>query len=243
VFLDVASAGTGGSDFRLGEEQLAWAERELEEAEAGSLDAVVFMHAYPADLREGTERLGAFLARPHVTRVDLAHTHDNGLAYDGATIFMVTRSAGQIGDGPPGFSISAVNGRRVIWRFKPLDSTLSFVLVMHPIHRRLARKTSRDAPMAAVQMRVNDGRWTLLVPVSGNSALWEASIHTRVRHVAVQARNTNDRMDEDWVELAGTEWTVPERHGDGSDADPVGVRPERKLVDTRFGPYGNGRKW
>ncbi len=36
LFLDVVSAGTGGPDFRLGEAQLAWAERELEQAEAAA---------------------------------------------------------------------------------------------------------------------------------------------------------------------------------------------------------------
>jgi 3',5'-cyclic-AMP phosphodiesterase len=74
LFLDVVSAGTGGPDFRLGEPQLAWAERELQQAEAAGQYAVVFMHTYPADLREGAERIGALLARPHVACVDMGHT-------------------------------------------------------------------------------------------------------------------------------------------------------------------------
>ncbi len=66
LFLDVVSAGTGGPDFRLGADQLAWVERELERACAAGQAAMLFMHTYPADLREGAERLGALLARPEV---------------------------------------------------------------------------------------------------------------------------------------------------------------------------------
>ena len=82
LLLDVVSAGTGGPDFRLGEDQLGWVDSELHEAEAHDLMAVVFMHTYPADLREGGERLGALLAQPYVACVDMGHTHYNELAND-----------------------------------------------------------------------------------------------------------------------------------------------------------------
>ncbi len=49
--------------------QLAWAERELEAAERAGRDAIIFMYTYPADLREGAERLNTLLARPNVTCV------------------------------------------------------------------------------------------------------------------------------------------------------------------------------
>jgi 3',5'-cyclic-AMP phosphodiesterase len=91
LFLDVVSAGTGGPDFRLDPPQLAWAERELEAAREAGEAAVVFMHTYPADLREGAERLRGLLARPEVRCVDMGHTHYNELANDGGTVFMATR--------------------------------------------------------------------------------------------------------------------------------------------------------
>ncbi len=102
LFLDVVSAGAGGPDFRLNSAQRDWIEHELDSA--GS--AVVFMHTYPADLREGAERLAALLARPTVRCVDMGHTHYNELANDGGAIFMATRSTGQIEEGPPGFSMA-----------------------------------------------------------------------------------------------------------------------------------------
>ena len=187
LFLDVVSAGVGGPDFRLGEDQLAWAERELEGAEAAGPDgrsasgqgAAVFMHTYPADLREGGERLGALLARPQVLCVDMGHTHYNELANDGSTIFMATRSTGQVEEGPPGFSVAAVDGRTVSWRFKPLDHAWPFVLVTQPADRRLATDAGQvvsgpftvrakmlgDAPLPSAEVQVDGGRWTPMATV------------------------------------------------------------------------------
>lgn len=257
LFLDVVSAGAGGPDFRLGEEQLAWAEREMEEARVLGQDAVVFMHTYPADLREGRERLGALLSKPHVTCVDMGHTHYNELANDGTTIFMTTRSTGQIQEGPAGFSIAAVDGRGVSWRFKPLDAAWPFVLVTRPTDRRLATEASRvaadtpvvrakvigDAPITAVEMRADDGKWMPMQPVLGNTALWEASGPTDLCHVTVRARDAKDRLDEDCIEPAGDDWTMPKRQADGSDADRIEAWPERGILGTQLGPNRNGRKW
>ncbi len=256
LFLDVVSAGTGGPDFRLGEEQLAWVEHELDQAETAGEDAVIFMHAYPADLREGAERLGALLAKPHVACVDMGHTHYNELSNDGRTIFMATRSTGQIEEGPPGFSIAAVDGRGVSWRFKPLDEAWPFVLVTRPVDRRLVTDLSQtlespivvrakvvgDEPITMVEMRVDDGDWAPMAPVSGTSAFWQAPVVHGTRF-AVRARDARRRTDVDYVEAPGSDWTPPARRADGSDADRVGVWPEKGIFDTQLGPNRNGRKW
>ncbi len=257
LFLDVVSAGTGGPDFRLGEDQLAWAERELKAAEAAGQGAVVFMHTYPADLREGGERLGALLARPQVLCVDMGHTHYNELANDGGTIFMATRSTGQIEEGPPGFSIAAVDGRTVSWRFKSLDQASPFVLVTQPGDRRLAThagqimgdaftaraKVLGDAPITSVEAQMDDGRWVPMARTPGECALWEAWCEAPGDVVRVRARDAKDRTDQDAVQLARPGWTVPEGAGDGSDRDRVGTWPERGILDTQLGPNRNGKKW
>jgi len=258
LFLDVVSAGTGGSDFRLGDDQLVWAERELEAAQAAGQAAVVFMHTYPADLREGKERLGGLLARPDVLCVDMGHTHYNELANDGSTIFMATRSTGQIEEGPPGFSIAAVDGRTVSWRFKPLDRAWPFVLVTQPVDRRLLTDTSQaldgpflvrakvvgDAPVEAVEVQVDGGNWAAMEPVRGETALWAR--HCPVPGAAivrVRARDIRGQTDEDTVEPAPSGWTPPERAADGSDQDRVGAWPERGILDTQLGPNRNGKTW
>ena len=257
LFLDVVSAGTGGPDFRVGEAQLAWAEREVEAAGAAGQDVVLFMHTYPADLREGGDRLGALLARPQVLCVDMGHTHYNELANDGGTVFMATRSTGQVEEGPPGFSVAAVDGRTVSWRFKPLDAAWPFVLITQPADRRLATHASQamdgscpvrakvlgDAPVDAVEAQVDDGAWAAMAPVPGAVALWELPKAAAGGQVRVRARDARGRQDTDAVMPARSGWTFPERAADGSDRDRVGAWPEKGILDTQLGPNRNGRTW
>jgi 3',5'-cyclic-AMP phosphodiesterase len=259
LFLDVVSAGTGGPDFRLDPAQLDWAERELEAAREAGEAAVVFMHTYPADLREGAERLRGLLARREVRCVDMGHTNYNELANDGGTVFMATRSTGQVEEGPPGFSIAAVDRACVGWRFKPLDQAWPFVLVTRPADRRLVTDMSQivdgsfparakvvgDIPIERVEVRVDQGAWAPMRPVPGEAALWEArdlapgaSVRVRVR-----ARDARGREDEDRVEPARPGWTPPARAGDGSDRDRVGPWPEKGILGTQLGPNRNGRQW
>jgi hypothetical protein len=256
IFLDVVSAGTGGPDFRLGAAQLGWAEREIAQAQAAGQDAVVFMHTYPADLREGCERLGALLARPHVICVDMGHTHYNELANDGRTIFMATRSTGQIEEGPAGFSLAAVDGSGVSWRFKSLDEAWPFVLITAPVDRRLVKdqthsatgalmvraKVVGDAPIETVELRVDGGEWVSMAPTPDAAAVWQAAA-ARGARVTVRTRDARGRTDADAVEPAGAGWAPPARHADGSDADRIGAWPEKGIFDTQLGPNRNGRTW
>jgi len=256
LFLDVVSAGTGGPDFRLGSDQLAWTERELEEAVAAGEAAAVFMHTYPADLREGSERLGALLARPDVLCVDMGHTHYNELANDGGTIFMATRSTGQIEEGPAGFSVAALDGRTVSWRFKPLDQAWPFVLVTRPADRRLVTDANQivdgsflarakvlgDARIEAVEVQVDGSAWVPMAPAHGDAALWEACLPAAPGE-SVRARDAQGRVDGDAMQPARPGWTPPERAADGSDQDRVGAWPERGILDTQLGPNRNGKKW
>jgi len=258
LFLDVVSAGAGGPDFRLGAEQLAWAGRELEAATAAGQRAAVFMHTYPADLREGADELGRLLARPDVLCVDMGHTHYNELANDGGTVFMATRSTGQIEEGPPGVSVAALDGGVVSWRFKALDSLWPFVLVTSPADRRLMvaedqavsgpftvrAKVLGDAPAEAVEVQVDGGDWTAMAPVPGGASLWAADLPgPGASSVRVRARDARGRTDEDGVEPAYPGWTPPDRARDGSDRDRVGAWPEKGILDTQLGPNRNGRKW
>ncbi|WP_428530641.1 metallophosphoesterase family protein [Rhodopila sp.] len=254
LFLDVVSAGSGGPDFRLGDAQLTWVEQEIEQAAADGQDVVMFMHTYPADLRHGAQRLGALLARPHVTCVDMGHTHYNELANDGGTIFMTTRSTGQIEEGPSGFSIAAVDRRGVGWRFKTLDQAWPCVVITHPVDRRLLTRRAEtrpfqirakvvgDAPIEAVEARVDDGDWMPMTPLPGAVAVWQAAAPQGER-VIVRARDAHGRLDQDRVDPAGPDWIPPRRRGDGSDGDRIGAWREKAIFDTQLGPNRNGRKW
>ena len=175
LFLDVVSPGTGGCDFALGPAQLQWLESELESASALGQASVVFMHAYPADLKADSEALRGLLRAHQVTLVDMGHTHYNELANDGVTIFATTRSTGQIEEGPVGFSLVCLNRGIVSWRFKPLRSLWPFVMITSPADHRLVTDARRfkhvDAAaltvtarafgarvISACRCRINEGR-------------------------------------------------------------------------------------
>jgi 3',5'-cyclic AMP phosphodiesterase CpdA len=139
LFLDMCGPGGGGPDFRLGEDQFAFVEQSLAAARREAADVAVFMHSYPADLKGETEtqRLNALFGTSSVRLVDRGHTHYNELANDGRIIFAATRSTGQIEEGPVGYSIVALDGGVVSWRFKALDDAFPFVLITAPADRRL----------------------------------------------------------------------------------------------------------
>jgi Icc protein len=257
LFLDVVSAGTGGPDFRLGHGQLSWLEAEVEATAAAGEDAVVFMHTYPADLSEGCERLLSVLRRPSIACVDMGHTHYNELASDGSTVFMATRSTGQIEEGPPGFSIAALDQGVVSWRFKPLSKAWPFVLITHPVDRRLATATSiasaepglvrakvmGGAPVATVEMRVDDGNWLPMRMLAGNTALWEADASIGASRIEVRATDIEGRTDEDIIEPAPSGWQATPGLDDGSDRSRVESWPSKGIVGGQLGPNRNGRKW
>ncbi len=255
LFLDVVSAGTGGPDFRLGEDQLAWVERELDGAATAGQTAAIFMHTYPADLRQGGERLGALIARPHVACVDMGHTHYNELANDGRTVFMATRSTGQIEEGPAGFSIAALDDGRVSWRFKTLDRAWPFVLITSPTDRRLATgngakgqsiiraKVFSGAPIWMAECRVDGGDWNPMDSVAGQPGFFRYAPSHFGSLVEVRARTEDGREDTDRVEPLNADWRAPGRVADGSDKDSVGAWPEKEILATQLGPNRNGRKW
>ncbi len=172
LFLDVVSAGSGGPDFRLNADQLAWAELEIDDAAQTGINVIIFMHTYPADLREGADLLGALLARPNVMCLDMGHTHYNELANDGRTVFMATRSTGQIEEGVAGFSIAVNDGACVSWRFKPLEHAWPFVLITRPADRRLVTRSNAPSEGSfVVRAKVIGGAPTRTVLARRTTAL------------------------------------------------------------------------
>jgi Icc protein len=267
LFLDVVSAGSGGPDFRLDQRQLDWAARQIAQAETVGETVVVFMHTYPADLREGAEPVRALLARRHVLCVDMGHTHYNELANDGRTIFMATRSTGQIEEGPVGFSFAAVDGGVVSWRFRPLDDPWPFVMITSPADYRLIidphspdqviRGTLRIAAkvwgMSAAR-RVHasidggpafalacDGRSTALWGMVADENLTDGKHELTVRAEGEPAEAASDTVS--FLVSHDGSFERPSTFGDGSDRDAVGMWPDKHLLGTQLGPNRNGRHW
>jgi 3',5'-cyclic-AMP phosphodiesterase len=260
LFLDVVSPGSGGPNFALGRDQLQWLETELKSASAHRQGSVVFMHAYPADLKADGEAVTQLLAKYQVTLVDMGHTHYNELSNDGTTIFATTRSTGQIEEGPVGFSLASLNRGVVSWRFKPLQSLWPFVMITSPADHRLITDVKRPAnvvageftvkarawgaSVSACRCRINSGRW-VSVHRSAQSPEWTLVCEAPLRQftLTVEATDASGGTDTDTVVVATPGFRAPDRVANGSDADAVGAWPERHLLGTQLGPNRNGRHW
>jgi 3',5'-cyclic AMP phosphodiesterase CpdA len=255
LFLDMFGPGTGGPDFRLGAEQVAWLAAELERA--GSRDCALFMHSYPADLKGEGEaaRVADLVHRGPVRLVEMGHTHYNELANDGRTVYAATRSTGQIEEGPVGYALAALDGGVVSWRFKELNRPWPFVLITAPADRRLAhddghvvgeRFTLRAlvlGPAETVAYRIDDGPWQPMTRPEGERC-HEAEVTwpEGAQAIAVRASDAGAE-DTDVIEPARDPDGLPSSRGIGSDADAGGAWEARGLLGTQLGPNRNGRQW
>lgn len=181
----------------------------------------------------------------------MGHTHYNELGNDGRTIYAATRSTAQIEEGPPGFSVAALDDGAASWRFKPLGTPWPLVLVTSPADGRLAtrqaptrpairarvwheagipRATCRVDNAAPTDMHERDGTWSC--PWRSNGA----------RHrITVRAETASGDAGEDTV-LTGPP-PEPTHAPSGSDAHAVGAWEDRHILGTQLGPNRNGRKW
>ena len=264
LFLDIVSQGSGGPDFRLGREQTAWLRRTLAHIEP-SRGALVFMHAFPGDLKEGCEEVATLFAESGVRYVGTGHTHYNDLLNDGHVIYGATRSTGEIeeANGEAGFSLSALDGDVLSWRFRPQGQKGPFVLITSPSDIRLVtdypsrthvpegrfelraeifgRAVSASARLGEgverAMSRSDEGHWT---------ALFEGvpdGLHT----VIVTAWDESGAQDSDRIDilLRGAR-ERPKRAPSfalGRDVHSVRSWPSHGISGGRLGPNANGRKW
>jgi hypothetical protein len=262
LFLDVVSAGAGGPDFRVDTKQLDWLARELMQADQAGQCSVIFMHTYPADLKQGGAELCDLIARHRVVCVDMGHTHYNELANDGHTIYAATRSTGQIEEGPVGFSMVAVDNDVVSWRFKPLAEAWPFVLITSPADARLVidpqalnqvprglcdvrAKAWSGKGIAAAACRIDDDRWQPMARHPRDASLWQRRCEApdRAFSLTVRIEDADGAIDLETIRVPGGRCESLPRHRNGSDADAVGAWPEKAILGTQLGPNRNGRKW
>ncbi len=244
--------------FRLGEEQLQWLKQELEECKSAGDRAVLFLHCYPSDLKQGGEELKAMLRNFPVLLVDMGHTHYNELSNDGRTLYSATRSTGQIEEGPVGYSVTTIDNDAVSWHFVELGSP-ELVAITRPEDERLM--TEAGHPLLPGEIAVRVKTWTAQ-PIhsasvqSGNlqallasedGVIWEGQLDLRgvpdgaheLKAVAIckdgVERSTSVRL---------RTGVMPEREFAELDQDnAVGEWSERGLLGTQLGPNKNGKKW
>jgi 3',5'-cyclic-AMP phosphodiesterase len=256
VFLDVVSRGAGGPDFRLGAARLVWLRGQLDAAQRDGKTAVVFMHAYPADLGEEAAEITAMLDESPVALVSMGHTHYNEISHDGRTIYAATRSTGQIEEGDVGFTLAAIDRGAVSWRFKPLGSSWPFVMITSPADRRLAIAPHSGAghlchevrasafgaiPIAQAELRIDNQAWRPMM--GGDSGLFGAELTAPDRPFRLSVRVTDQQRSQDTDAIEVTPYVAADSKPTGSDAASIGAWPERHLFGTQLGPNRNGRKW
>ena len=266
LFLDVVSAGSGGPDFRIGAGQ----RRRIEAALAASDDdrqaPLVFMHAYPSDLRTGGEALATSFAEAGVAFVDTGHTHYNELLNDGEVVYGATRSTAQIeeGGGVAGYSVISVHDGVPSWTFRPIEPRLPgwpHVQILAPADIRLMSRPHdpRHVPAPGrVQVVARLlGPWTEppvaawrhglspMVRMPGLAAAWRAELEVPeagLHAVTVRSGGSCDTI-EILVRPRQERPKLPPRVSPGHAIHAIGAWPSRQILGTRLGPNRNGGAW
>ncbi len=259
LFLDISGPGGGGPDFRIGNSQASWLERELNGAGQRGETSLVFMHSYPDDLKgDGeTEAFIKLIDAHDVALVDMGHTHYNELSNDGRTIFAATRSTGQIEEGPVGYSVATLDGGVVSWRFKPLDDAFPFVIITSPADHRLMREPNQVVDGSSevralvlgvraiehVACQVEGGEWRPMTRAAAER-VWTVRLPVpaeRLVTITVQAVDETGRPGQHTIRIATRAYVPPPRLRSGSDAASVGAWPENGIFGTQLGPNRNAK--
>lgn len=223
------------------------------------------MHAFPEDLREGGEAVATVFAEAGVHYVGTGHTHYNDLLNDGHVVYGATRSTGEIEEGPPGFTLSALDGDVVFWRFRTLGSGWPFVLVMSPSNIRLVTKphSRTQVPDRSFEVRAEvlgatpgtrvtatlDGSAEReLVPDAGGTWCCRFDeVEDGLCEFAVTAVAEDGRTNTDTIEVLMRNARERPKRGPavalGHSVHSVRSWPSHRILGGRLGPNVNGRKW
>jgi hypothetical protein len=239
-------------------EQLDWLAHQLEEVEAAGQKAVLFLHCYPSDLKQGGDRLRKLVRSPAVRLTDMGHTHYNEVANDGQTLYTATRSTGQIEEGPVGFSVTNIDGDVISWHFLPLHQ-LPAIAITSPADERFITDP-------ALPGHISEDRIVIRARVWSEAAVEQVTAHLQDRQLALrqidasniwQGEFERDSLADGIYELTVTAGTAsdtirivlgasaykatPRQPRDQDNA--LAAWPERGLLGTQLGPNKNGRKW
>lgn len=244
--------------FSLGKEQLRWLEQELGNCQSAGDRAVLLLHCYPSDLKQGGEELMSLLRRRPVLLVDMGHTHYNELSNDGNTLYSVTRSTGQVEEGPVGYSVLTIDHNVVSWHFVELGLP-ELVAITWPPDERLVTKHGTSTLPEQITVRVKtwapeDFRSVSVVIddvpavlASQDGLVWEGQLDMKgVPNGAHELKATAAHKDggERCSSIRLRVGPMPERDFAETDqGNAVGEWSERGILGTQLGPNKNGKKW
>lgn len=244
--------------FEVSDEQLDWLEKQLTSLPE-SARVMLLLHCYPTDLKQGGERLQRLVRGPRILLVNMGHARSNEISNDGATLYTATRSAGQIEEGPVGFSVTSVDDDVVSWKFLPLTES-SLVMITSPADERLLTSSPSkpreegaftvrakfwgDHKAASLSARL-DGRNLPMQRVS-DSQVWQVRFGSKVagrsHEPVVTAQTGSGAKPEDRIHLRVGTPAIQHRVERDQDS-ALGAWPERDILGTQLGPNKNGKKW
>ncbi len=242
--------------FTVSDEQLRWAEVELQEATQGGQTTVLLLHCYPSDLKVGGDEVSRLVREYDVRLIDMGHTHYNEIANDGRTLYSATRSTGQIEEGPVGYSVTSLDANIVSWRFVELGK-LPIAVITSPSDERLLTKSSEIqqeilkvrakfwGEAQALEATADLSGQTHTMTRVGDSHVWEADLSTPsegTHPLKVSFKDAHGKVASDEIHLAvgqRTEWKSEERDQDNA----LEAWPDHGLLGTQLGPNKNGKKW
>ncbi len=248
--------------FILLSEQLVWLEDGLKSLEHDR-SAVLLLHCYPSDLKQGGGELRELVAQPSVRLLDMGHTHYNEVANDGRTLYTATRSTGQIEEGPAGFSVTNIDGPVISWKFLPLG-TLPAVIIISPADERFITEQTIEALAVKGSVCIRAKTWSTVsvrsvvaslgencVQLSriAESQVWQGELQDRslsdgVHTLAVEMTDEAGKQatDEIRIVVGNAAYHAPRRAERDQD-NAIEAWPERGLLGTQLGPNKFGRKW
>lgn len=259
IFLDLSGRGKGGPDFRLLDEQIIWLEAELVIARQSNMGIALFMHTYPADLKDASEinKLNQLIADNDVVLVDMGHTHYNELANDGHTIFSATRSTGQIEEGTVGYSLVSINEGKVSWRFKPLQEPFPYVMITAPSDYRLIRSEDQkignqfdiqaivfgSREIEGLKYKIVERDWRIMHKQEDKSycATVDDTPYVDLFDIIVEATDSTGRPGMHNIKLATPLYPIFKKEQNGSNKNTIGAWPENGIFGTQLGPNQNGK--
>jgi Icc protein len=241
--------------------QLDWIEDQLRTV--GRNSAVLLLHCYPSDLKQGGERLRAMVESPAVRLIDMGHTHYNEVANDGQTLYTATRSTGQIEEGPVGFSVTSIDGEMTSWKFLRLGE-LPAVMITSPADERFITESVVNDKIASATVGIRAKAWaespvrsaianlasqTLQLMRIHGTQVWagemdRGDLPDGVHPLSVTIEDADGRTAVDSIRVVLGAPACPSRERAKRDQDnALPAWPERGLMGTQLGPNKYGRKW
>ena len=258
LFLN-AMDGPTAKDFDLGSEQIHWLGEQLVGSRSGGLRPLVFTHLYPSELLTQAGAFGDLIRQFEVELVEMGHTHYNELANDGRTIYAATRSTGQIEEGPPGFSLTTIDGDVVSWRFKE-RGPWPFVMITSPADERLITRpeSANHVVRGVVPIRAKiwgdvSGCATCSIdnapeqPMELVGDLWQmqwdsSGVPDGQHRIRVRTKASQGEYDEIEVMVSQNgQYTSPPRSPIDYE-NAIGSYPVKGILGTELGPNEKGSK-